>query len=240
VAGREERFAAAAAALVAEAARFAGLGWMRATSGNLSVVLGREPLRLAVTGSGGDKGDLTARDIVEVDGAGRPVAAVSDTAGGSGRSDGAGGADVSGAAGGRGAPARAARAVDVVAGVRPSAEAALHARLAAATGAGAVVHLHTLACVRAAARHPGGVTLAGLEMLKALGRPADGAPTRLPVVPNSQDMTMLGDAALAALEPGVPALLVAGHGLYAWGDDLRGARRHAEAVDWLCALVTGA
>ncbi|MDT3438794.1 class II aldolase/adducin family protein [Pseudofrankia sp. BMG5.37] len=64
-AGHEERLAAEAAALVAEAARFAGLGWMRATSGNLSVVLGREPLRLAVTGSGGDKGELTVRDIVE-------------------------------------------------------------------------------------------------------------------------------------------------------------------------------
>ncbi|MBL7499922.1 methylthioribulose 1-phosphate dehydratase [Frankia sp. CNm7] len=191
--------AAAAAALAAEAARFAGLGWMRATSGNLSVVLRRDPLRLAVTASGGDKGELTAADVVEVDDAGRLVAAVS--------------------------------------AARPSAEAALHARIAAVTGAGSVVHLHTLACVRAAARQPRGVEFAGLEMLKALGRPADGEATRLPVVANSQDMAVLGDAALAALEPGVPAFLVAGHGMYAWGEDLRAARRHAEAVDWLCALA---
>ncbi|WP_007520251.1 class II aldolase/adducin family protein [Pseudofrankia saprophytica] len=214
MAGHEERFAVAAA-LVAEAARFAGLGWMRATSGNLSVVLGREPLRLAVTGSGGDKGELTVLDIVEVDGHGRLLVATGD---------------------GTATPSGGVIAAGVR--VRPSAEAALHARLAATTGAGAVVHLHTLACVRAAARHPGGVELAGLEMLKALGRPADGAATRLPVVPNSQDMAVLADAALAALEPGVPALLVAGHGMYAWGDDLRAARRHAEAVDWLCALVS--
>ncbi|MBL7491133.1 methylthioribulose 1-phosphate dehydratase [Frankia sp. AgB1.9] len=205
--------AAAARELVAEAARFAGFGWMRATSGNLSVVLGRHPLRLAVTASGGDKGELAAGDIVLVDSAGRLLP-----------SPGAG-------------PATAGESPSRPA-ARPSAEAALHARLVAATGAGAVVHLHTLASVRAAGRHPGGLELAGLEMLKALGRPADGPATRLPVIQNSQDMAVLGDAALATLEPAVPALLVAGHGLYAWGEDLRSARRHAEAVDWLCALVT--
>ncbi|ADP83765.1 methylthioribulose 1-phosphate dehydratase [Pseudofrankia inefficax] len=210
--------AAAARELVTEAARFAGFGWMRATSGNLSVVLGRDPLRLAVTASGGDKGELTAGDIVLVDAVGRLLP-----------SPGAGSATAAAS------PSRPAAARP---GPRPSAEAALHARLAAATGAGAVVHLHTLASVRAAGRHPGGLELAGLEMLKALGRPADGPATRLPVIQNSQDMTVLGDAALAALEPAVPALLVAGHGLYAWGEDLRSARRHAEAADWLCALVT--
>src|SRR6185369_8048153 len=39
-------------ALVREAARFARLGWMRATSGNLSAVVSRDPLRLLVTASG--------------------------------------------------------------------------------------------------------------------------------------------------------------------------------------------
>jgi methylthioribulose-1-phosphate dehydratase len=213
VADGDVDLAAAARELVAEAARFAGFGWMRATSGNLSVVLGRDPLRLAVTASGGDKGELAAGDIVLVDSAGRLLP-----------SPGTGPATA-----GESPPRPAAR---------PSAEAALHARLVAATGAGAVVHLHTLASVRAAGRHPGGLELAGLEMLKALGRPADRPTTRLPVIQNSQDMTVLGDAALATLEPAVPALLVAGHGLYAWGEDLRSARRHAEAVDWLCALVT--
>jgi hypothetical protein len=49
----------AGAQLAAESARFASFGWMRGTSGNLSVVVGRDPLRLAVTASGHDKGELT-------------------------------------------------------------------------------------------------------------------------------------------------------------------------------------
>lgn len=53
--------------LAAEAARFASLGWMRGTSGNLSAVLSRDPLRLAVTASGVDKGTLAAADIGVVD-----------------------------------------------------------------------------------------------------------------------------------------------------------------------------
>ena len=56
--------------LASEAARFAARGWMPGTAGNLSVTLRREPLRLAVTASGLDKGELTASDIVIVDHAG--------------------------------------------------------------------------------------------------------------------------------------------------------------------------
>ena len=59
--------------LAREAARFAGMGWMRGTSGNLSVVIGTDPLRLVVTGSGKDKGELTSADVVVVDAEGRGV-----------------------------------------------------------------------------------------------------------------------------------------------------------------------
>lgn len=83
----------AGAVLAAESARFASFGWMRGTSGNLSVVLSRDPLRLAVTASGHDKGELTPADVVLVDGRGAAVN-----------------------------------------GGKPSAEAELHARVAALTG----------------------------------------------------------------------------------------------------------
>jgi 2,3-diketo-5-methylthio-1-phosphopentane phosphatase/methylthioribulose-1-phosphate dehydratase len=59
--------------LAHESARLASLGWMRATSGNLSEVLSREPFRLAVTASGLDKGSLTRESIAVVDHAGSPV-----------------------------------------------------------------------------------------------------------------------------------------------------------------------
>lgn len=184
--------------LAAEAARFAGLGWMRGTSGNLSVVLSREPMRLAVTGSGLDKGELTAADVVVVDGQG----ALAADAG----------------------------------GTRPSAEAALHARVAALTGAGAVVHVHTVASVAAGRRWPSGIELTDLEMLKGIGRPPEGHKVLLPVIANSQDMTVLGDRLEAARDPAVPAVVVAGHGLYVWGADPLQARHHTEVVEWLCEL----
>jgi methylthioribulose-1-phosphate dehydratase len=190
---------AAGAALAAAAARLAALGWMRGTAGNLSLVLEREPLRLAVTASGIDKGALTASDMVLIDERGG--------------------------------------AVEPGETRRPSAEGALHARLAALTGAGAVVHVHPVAAVLVADAYPGGLVLDGLEMLKGLGRAAEGDRVRLPVVANSQDMGVLGDRVAAALEPGVPAVLVVRHGLYTWGADLDQARHHAEIVVWLLEFV---
>ena len=59
-------------------------GWALGTSGNFSAVVSREPLRLAITVSGVDKGLLTDNEIVEIDehggvvsGSGRPSAEAS-------------------------------------------------------------------------------------------------------------------------------------------------------------------
>lgn len=53
--------------IAVESAVLATHGWMRGTAGNVSAVLTHDPLRLAVTASGLDKGSLLAEDIVEVD-----------------------------------------------------------------------------------------------------------------------------------------------------------------------------
>jgi methylthioribulose-1-phosphate dehydratase len=185
-------------ALAAEAARYAGMGWMRGTSGNLSVVLSRDPLRLVVTASGLDKGELTPSDVVEVDAAGSPV--------------------------GEGVP---------------SAEAGLHARIAAVSGAGAVVHVHALAPVLAAERWPGGVALRDLEMLKGFGRAAHDDLVTIPVIANSQDMRVLGDAFELGYRADTPALIVARHGVYVWGADLRQARHRLECLEWLLRFAVG-
>jgi methylthioribulose-1-phosphate dehydratase len=50
--------------------RFDTRNWVLGTSGNFSVVTGRDPLRLAMTRSGVAKGSLTADSILEVDAAG--------------------------------------------------------------------------------------------------------------------------------------------------------------------------
>jgi methylthioribulose-1-phosphate dehydratase len=51
--------------------RFDARAWVLGTSGNFSVVVSREPLRLAITASGMAKGELTADSIVEIDQAGQ-------------------------------------------------------------------------------------------------------------------------------------------------------------------------
>jgi methylthioribulose-1-phosphate dehydratase len=60
-----------AAALVGAGRAFHRRGWVLGTSGNFSAVVSREPLRLAITASGADKGALSADQILEVDGSER-------------------------------------------------------------------------------------------------------------------------------------------------------------------------
>lgn len=56
-----------AAALAVTAGEFHLRGWVLGTSGNLSTVVAREPLRLAITPSGVDKGALRAEQILVID-----------------------------------------------------------------------------------------------------------------------------------------------------------------------------
>ena len=193
--------------LAKSTAQLAERGFMPATAGNVSAIVGRSPFRLLVSASGIDKSTMQWCDAVVVDEIGQPVFALRQ-------------------------------------GIRPSAEAALHARVARAVAAGAVVHTHALSSVRAARRWPNGIPIPAVELLKALGRPADQA-CMLGVIKNSQDMDVLAAAwdemrssseAFASL----PAFVVADHGLYAWGATLEDARHAAEAIDWLLRYVLDA
>lgn len=191
----------AGAILADEARRFAGYGWMRGTSGNLSLVLDRDPLTLAVTASGLDKSELSTTDVVVIDAAGA--------------------------------------AVDPAETRSPSAEAGLHAHIASRTGAGAIFHVHAMDAVIAGARWPGGVELRDLEMLKGIGHHAHDEKVLIPVIENHQDMAVEAarfDAVYTpatAEVPEVPVLIVAGHGMYAWGATHLDARRHLEIAEWL-------
>ena len=56
-----------ASSLAAVAKSFHARGWLLGTSGNLSAVVQREPLRLAMSPSGIDKGELTAQQVITID-----------------------------------------------------------------------------------------------------------------------------------------------------------------------------
>ena len=60
--------------LIEAGRRFDARGWVLGTSGNFSVVVTRNPLRLAITPSGAAKGELSADHILEVDAEGTPLA----------------------------------------------------------------------------------------------------------------------------------------------------------------------
>jgi methylthioribulose-1-phosphate dehydratase len=74
-------FSKAAADLAGIGKNFYARGWVLGTSGNFSAVISREPLRLAITSTGLDKGSLAAAQFLEMDeaanvirGRGRPSA----------------------------------------------------------------------------------------------------------------------------------------------------------------------
>jgi len=75
------RFAEVAACLAEIGKGFHARGWVLGTSGNFSAVISREPLRLAITSTGLDKGSLVPEQFLEMDeaanvvrGDGRPSA----------------------------------------------------------------------------------------------------------------------------------------------------------------------
>jgi methylthioribulose-1-phosphate dehydratase len=129
----------------------------------------------------------------------------------------------------------------VVAGVgRASAETLLHLEIVARTGAGAVLHTHSQAATLLSdwclgeGRDAGALPLQGLEMLKGLaGIDSHRRLVTLPVLANDQDLGRLSATAGPLLEDAPHGLLIAGHGLYAWGSDLAEARRHLEILEWL-------
>src|SRR6185312_16656658 len=62
-----DEFMEIAAGLAAVAKGFYGRGWLLGTSGNLSAVVQREPLRLAMSPSGVDKGELRPDQLLAID-----------------------------------------------------------------------------------------------------------------------------------------------------------------------------
>jgi methylthioribulose-1-phosphate dehydratase len=180
--------------LAATTRRLYELGWMRGTSGNVSVRTQLEPPQLLVSASGFSKYQAGVEHAVMTDEFGIAIDGQSH---------------------------------------KPSAEAAVHAAIISEVGAGAVVHVHALASVLAAARWPDGVVLRDLEQLKGLGRSAENDDVRFPVVANSQDMAVLSEDIRRAIDPRTPAVLVGGHGMYVWGADLEDAANRTESVDWL-------
>lgn len=126
---------------------------------------------------------------------------------------------------------------------RASAEAPLHyAMYRLSPKVGAVAHIHSLPSVLASIHfaREGKVRLEGLELLKAFqGVRTHETHLDVPIFANDQDM----DALAGRVERQLKAdslgwgFLLAGHGLYAWGQDANETLRHLDAFDYLFTLV---
>lgn len=187
-----------AARLAATTRQLYDLGWMRGTSGNVSVVSQDDPRHLLVSASGIAKHSTQPEHAVATDARGLALEGQAH---------------------------------------RPSAEAQVHAAIVDEAGARAVVHVHAMSSVIAATRWPDGVILAGVEQLKGLGCSAEGERYTVPVVANSQDMDDLSERIRRALNPEIPIVLVADHGMYVWGSSLEDAANRTESADWLLQHV---
>ncbi|HEY7924904.1 MAG TPA: methylthioribulose 1-phosphate dehydratase [Vicinamibacteria bacterium] len=177
-------------------------GWAQATAGNFSAVVRRDPLVLAISRSGVDKGRLAASDILQVDGNGLPLEAEA----------------------------------------KPSDETVVHLAVVRERGAGAVLHTHSVwnTLLSEAAGDAGGLAISGYEMLKALAGVESHEHTEwVPIVPNTQDYKRMTRDVVETLakHPDAHGLLLRGHGLYTWGRDLKEARRHVEAFEFLFELT---
>lgn len=120
---------------------------------------------------------------------------------------------------------------------KPSDEALLHMRLYQHAGCQAVCHGHPPHAVALSLSAEDRVVFRDLEMQKAFaGTTTHQCERILPVVGNSQDMEELSRLVVAARQSTVPAVMVRGHGVYAWGNSVREASRHLETVEWLCRI----
>lgn len=118
---------------------------------------------------------------------------------------------------------------------KPSDETALHAGiLRAAKGAVCVAHAHPPHLVKASMQSAR-VSFSGYEMQKAFGVQTHEGTIALPTIDNTQDMTTLGANVARYLDPSCPVLILRGHGVYVWADDVQKALNLIEALEFLCS-----
>lgn len=107
-------------------------------------------------------------------------------------------------------------------------------------GAGAVIHSHSIWAVLATRLasprgEPGTFACAGLEMQKGLRGKGCFERVEVPVIRNTPREAELTESMAEAMQahPDVDAVLVAGHGVYVWGETWVQAKTQAECYDYL-------
>jgi methylthioribulose-1-phosphate dehydratase len=125
---------------------------------------------------------------------------------------------------------------------KPSAETAIHLAIISESGAGTILHTHSVwATILSEIHGPAGrIVVRGFEMLKGLS----GVTTHqheecLPILENSQDYAVLAGSVSEAFKntTGLHGILLRQHGLYTWGRDIQEAARHVEILEFLFEVL---
>jgi methylthioribose-1-phosphate isomerase len=129
-------------------------------------------------------------------------------------------------------------------GRRPSAETSIHwAIYDSDPSIRAVLHVHTIATTMASTLVGDSteetLDLSGFEMVKGFDLWSPGATAQIPVLLNHHEVPQIASDARALLDQpeSLPALLIKGHGMTAWGKTLGQARKHLEICEFLCACA---
>ncbi|MBF6218282.1 S-methyl-5-thioribose-1-phosphate isomerase [Nocardia abscessus] len=130
-------------------------------------------------------------------------------------------------------------------GRKPSAETTIHTAVYRTRPAQAVVHIHPPFATALATRSAvpgalGTLRITDYELIKGLGG-GDPAVAEIPVVPNWPEVPRIGadiERYLLDHPDALPVLVIAGHGITAWGENLAQARDRAECLEALCELVS--
>ena len=123
---------------------------------------------------------------------------------------------------------------------RASAETTLHIEIIKKLKCSAVLHTHSIYATVLSDyfEKQAAIRLEGWEMLKGIkGISTHETGIDIPIVANNQDMKELSRVVYTYLNVNIPGILVAGHGLYAWGDSLAEAQRHVEILEFLFSAV---
>ncbi|WP_348758062.1 methylthioribulose 1-phosphate dehydratase [Candidatus Methylocalor cossyra] len=125
---------------------------------------------------------------------------------------------------------------------QPSAETLLHLSLYRRYPAvGAVLHPHSPSATLVSRLFRDAVILEDYELLKALpGIETHATRLAIPIFPNDQNIPRLAEnvEAYLARHGDVPGYIIAGHGFYTWGAQVKDALRHVEALEFLFELET--
>jgi methylthioribulose-1-phosphate dehydratase len=190
--------------------------WMWGSAGNLSLRLKDDPLTIAITPSGLNKGHMKEDDLIVVEENSPPHPWPQRP---------------------RPLP-RGERGPQKVA----SSDTLIHQAIyRSVPGAGAVFHVHPMYSTLLSAMHgnskqPAALKVGWFEMMRGVGV-GDEEESEIAILPNWKDISRIaGDVAeyIRTNKNAVPAVLLYNHGLIAWGITADKARNHLEIIEYVC------